>query len=282
MMKYKLSSSADKVLKKLKEFKRQGLIEDLHKLSVIKAREEFKKIRGFFSFQESLDEIWVNDFYINNIEVRHYRGKNNHKDKLLPVMIYFHGGGWVLGDLDTHDQICRKMAHKAEFDVLAINYSLAPEFIFPKAVEDGYEVLSWLINEKHKLKINKNKIIICGDSAGGNIVAVLSHLNRDSIKAKIILQVLIYPATDFSNLYKSKLKYDGLILSKKLIEWFEYNYLPNKIRNIYFNDWRLSPLKAPNFRDLPDSFIALAECDPLFDEGYLYAKRLKKMIMLLN
>lgn len=276
MNKTNINIFAQEVITRLKNYKKKGIIRDIHKLSVKEGRKEFKKIRNFFSSQKSDEVLWAKDMVLNKVNVRYYRGKNNSVQDILPVMLFFHGGGWVLGDLDTHDQVCRKLVNDAKYDVLSIDYSLAPESVFPKAVEECAGILKSLGQKKNNLKIDSSKIIVCGDSAGGNIAAVLCHYNKLYIHAKILLQILIYPATSLFSNYKSKQKYNGLILSHEIMSWFEKHYVPDNIKGIYINDWRLSPLKAKSFNNLPDSFIALAECDPLYDEGLLYAQKLIK------
>ena len=138
------------------------------------------------------------------------------------------------------------------------------------------KILKSIANNKYGLKINNKKIILCGDSAGGNIATVLANYNKNNLKANVIFQVLIYPATHMFSKYESKNKYDGLILNKKLMKWFESHYCPEYIRKKYINDPRLSPIKNKKIRGMPDTLIVLAECDPLYDEGLLYGQKLKE------
>ena len=191
-------------------------------------------------------------------------------------MIYFHGGGWVLGNADTHDQVCSILVNKGKYDLISVEYSLAPESIFPKAINEGKKILKSISKNKFGLKINNKKIILCGDSAGGNIATVLANYNKNTLKANVIFQVLLYPATHMFSKYDSKHKYDGLILNKKLMKWFEEHYCPKRIRKKYVNDPRLSPIKNKKMTGMPDTLIVLAECDPLYDEGLLYGKKLKE------
>ena len=140
----------------------------------------------------------------------------------------------------------------------------------------GKKILKSISKNKYGLKINNNKIILCGDSAGGNIATVLANYNKNNLKANVIFQVLVYPATHMFSKYDSKNKYEGLILNKKLMKWFEDHYCPNNIRKKYINDPRLSPIKNKKMKGMPDTLIVLAECDPLYDEGLLYGKKLKE------
>ncbi len=274
MKKIQLSKSSKGVIKKLKKLKNSDLIKEIHTLSSVEARIEFAKIRNYFASKKKIEVGTIKDFKINKIPIRYYRAKNNSPKDILPVMIYFHGGGWVLGNLDTHDQVCRKLIANSKYDILSVDYSLAPEASFPKAIEESREVLKTISQSDLGLKIDNSKIIVCGDSAGGNIATVLCDYNKRILKSNILLQVLIYPATHMFSSYDSKDKYDGLILNKKLMKWFQDNYVPRKIRKKYYDDIRLSPIKNKNLKGLPDTLIVLAECDPLYDEGFLYGKKL--------
>ena len=274
MQKFYLSKSSSKVMNTLKSLKERNVIKEIQNLSVEKARLEFTKIRSYFSYKNEIDVLIKKDFKIENIPVRYYRGRNKSENEILPIMIYFHGGGWVLGSTDTHDQVCSTLVNKGQYDLISVDYSLAPEAIFPKAINEGKKILKSISKNKFGLKINNNKIILCGDSAGGNIATVLANYNTNTLKAKVILQVLIYPATHMFSKYDSKNKYDGLILNKKLMKWFEDHYCPIQIRKKYINDPRLSPIKNKNMKGMPDTLLVLAECDPLYDEGLLYGKKL--------
>ena len=276
VQKFYLSKSSSKVINTLKSLKERGLIKEIQNLSVQKARIEFSKIRAYFSYKKKIDVLIKKDFKVENISVRYYRGKNKSKNEILPIMIYFHGGGWVLGNIDTHDQVCSILANEGKYDLISVEYSLAPEAIFPKAINDGKKILKGISENKYGLKINNNKIILCGDSAGGNLATVLANYNKNTLKANVIFQVLIYPATHMFSKYDSKNKYEGLILNKKLMKWFEDHYCPNKIRKKYIDDPRLSPIKNKKMKGMPDTLIVLAECDPLYDEGLLYGKKLIK------
>ena len=145
---------AQEVITRLKNYKKKRIIRDIHKLSVKEGRKEFKKIRNFFSSQKSDEVLWAKDMVLNKVNVRYYRGKNNSVQDILPVMLFFHGGGWVLGDLDTHDQVCRKLVNDAKYDVLSIDYSLAPESVFPKAIEECAGILKSLGQKENNLKIS--------------------------------------------------------------------------------------------------------------------------------
>ncbi len=276
MQKYYLSKSSLAVINILKSLKDEGIIREIQDLSVKKARIEFSKIRSYFSYKDKINVLIKKNFKIEGISVRYYRGKNKSKSDILPIMIYFHGGGWVLGNTDTHDQVCSILVNTGKYDLISVDYSLSPESIFPKAINQGKKILKNISRNKYDLQINNKKIILCGDSAGGNIATVLADYNKNILKANVVFQVLVYPATHMFSKYVSKDKYDGLILNKKLMRWFENHYCPNKIRKKYINDPRLSPIKNKKMKGMPDTLIVLAECDPLFDEGLLYGQKLKE------
>ena len=158
MQKFYLSKSSSTVLNTLKSLKEKGLIKDIQNLSVQNARIEFSKIRAYFAYKEKIDVLIKKDLKVENIPVRYYRGKNKSKNDILPIMIYFHGGGWVLGDADTHDQVCSILVNKGKYDLIAVEYSLAPEAVFPKAINEGKKILKSISKNKHGLKINNNKI----------------------------------------------------------------------------------------------------------------------------
>ena len=206
------------------------------------------------------------------IRARYYRGINKDEKELLPLTIFFHGGGWVIGDLDTHDVVCRQLANEGQFDVLAIDYRMGPEHRFPTAIDDAINSINWVNKNPLDLPIMNNKIAVCGDSAGGNIAAVCCINSKINAEPKIKFQALIYPSTHLGSNYKSKEKYDGYILSKLLMKWFEEKYI-NKNQ---LNDWRAAPILFEDLSNLPNTLIVVAGCDPLRDEGIAYGEELKK------
>ncbi len=206
------------------------------------------------------------------ISARYYRGINKDEKELLPLTIFFHGGGWVIGDLDTHDVVCRQLANEGQFDVLAIDYRMGPEHRFPTAIDDAINSINWVNKNPLDLPIMNNKIAVCGDSAGGNIAAVCCINSKINAEPKIKFQALIYPSTHLGSNYKSKEKYDGYILSKLLMKWFEEKYI-NKNQ---LNDWRAAPILFEDLSNLPNTLIVVAGCDPLRDEGIAYGEELKK------
>ena len=194
--------------------------------------------------------------------------------EVLPALVYFHGGGWVIGDLDTHDVLCRQLAVGARCAVFSIDYRLAPEHPFPAAVEDCIAATQFISKNAEAIRIDANRLAVGGDSAGGNLATVVALHARDAGGPALAFQLLIYPATDqrgdFPS-YRSNGK--GYLLTSEGIEFFSRCYLPDRKA---LADWRASPLLAPSLARLPPAFVLTAGYDPLLDEGRAYAERLSR------
>jgi acetyl esterase len=190
-----------------------------------------------------------------------------------PALVYFHGGGWVVCDLDTHDVVCTAIAHRAGAVVIAVDYRLAPEHKFPAAVLDSYAATTWVSANAKQLGIHPKRISVGGDSAGGNLAAVVSLKSRDEDGPAIALQAMVYPVTDLSSFATPSYQEFGEnhYLTKKQMEWFRGHYLRSMEDA---RDPHASPLLALDLSELPPALIITAECDPLRDEGAAYAKRL--------
>ena len=193
--------------------------------------------------------------------------------KPAPALVYFHGGGWVLGDLESHDAVARTLANQVPCVVASVDYRLAPEAKFPAAVDDSYAATEWISAHAQELGIDRARIAVGGDSAGGNLAAVVSQLARDRQGPELVFQLLIYPGTDMRMSFPSiEENADGPLLTKASMVWFIGHYLrtaDDKINPL------ASPLLAPNLSDLPPAFILTAECDPLRDEGEAYGRSLE-------
>ena len=247
----------------------------LYNMDHIEARNAYLAMRG--SLSPPAPEVYnVIDIKIpvegGNIKARYYRGINNPHNNILPITIFFHGGGWVIGDLETHDVVCRQLSNEGNFDVIAIDYRMGPEYRFPTAINDSIAAITWLKNNTSNLPIDINKIAVCGDSAGGNIATVCCINTKINLGTPISFQALIYPSTHMGAHYASKEEYDGYILSKPLMSWFEDKYIDKD----QLNDWRAAPILFNDLTKLPPSLILVAGCDPLKDEGIAYGEKLKK------
>ncbi|OBH82990.1 alpha/beta hydrolase [Mycobacterium sp. E2989] len=204
------------------------------------------------------------------IPARHYRPANGAS---APLLVFYHGGGWAIGDLDGYDALCRLTCRDAGIHVLSIDYRLAPEHPAPAAVEDAYAAFRWAYDHAEELGAAPGRVAVGGDSAGGNLAAVVSQLARDEGGPAPVLQWLIYPRTDFSTHTRSlSLFARGFLLTKRDIDWFESQYLRGS--GIDRADPRVSPLLAESLAGLAPALIAVAGFDPLRDEGESYAAAL--------
>ncbi|MFT4279303.1 MAG: alpha/beta hydrolase [Rhodopseudomonas sp.] len=193
-------------------------------------------------------------------------------DGLAPALVFLHGGGWVIGDLDTHDVVCRGIANDGELLVISVDYRLAPEHKFPAAVDDAIAATRWISDNAKTLGIDPEQLSVGGDSAGGNLAAVVALHARDHGGPLLAGQVLIYPATDFSMRHPSHSEPEtSVLLTHSVIRWFRDHYLS---RAQDADDWRASPARAETLAGLPPAFVITAGADPLRDEGDEYARRL--------
>ncbi|MGD0076639.1 MAG: alpha/beta hydrolase [Candidatus Binataceae bacterium] len=190
----------------------------------------------------------------------------------FPVLVYIHGGGFVICDLDTHDAPCRALTNQARCVTVSVDYRLAPEHKFPAAVEDCYAATKWVSEHAAELNAESNRLAIGGDSAGGNLSAVTTQLARDAGGPKIIFQLLVYPGTDFSRDSPSHKAFTNHFLLPEDIQYFVDHYLP---AGADISDPRISPIRASSFAGLPPALIITAEYDPLRDEGEAYGDKLR-------
>lgn len=201
----------------------------------------------------------------NRIAVRVYRPSSD----ILPALVFFHGGGWTIGDLDTHDVLCRQLAAGARCAVFSVDYRLAPENPFPAAVDDAVAATKYVMSNPGPLKIDASRIAVGGDSAGGNLAAVVA---LELKKHNLAFQLLIYPATDQRCEFDSHSRNgEGYLLTKDAIGFFRGGYLPDAKD---WTDWRASPLLAADHRGVAPAYVLTAGFDPLLDEGRAYAKKL--------
>jgi acetyl esterase len=193
---------------------------------------------------------------------------------LAPGLVFFHGGGWVIGDLDSHDVVCRKLADEGELMVVSVDYRLAPEHKFPAAVDDAIASTKWIADNSRQLGIDASRLMVGGDSAGGNLAAVVAISARDGNGPDIAGQVLIYPALDFAMTHPSHREPEtSILLTHSVILWFRDHYLSGAAN---VGDWRASPARAKTLIGLPPAYVLTAGADPLRDEGDEYARRLQE------
>ncbi|MGF7161867.1 acetyl esterase [Rhodoligotrophos appendicifer] len=205
------------------------------------------------------------------VAMRHYRPLGSGTEP-LPLLIYLHGGGWVLGDLDSHDGLCRQFAHQARCAVVSVDYGLAPEAKFPGGVEDAIAASDWLLKQASSLRFDVSRVAIGGDSAGGTLsIATVLH-NARAGRSPFSYLMLIYPVTDMSFDTPSHEEFaEGYFLTRSLQEWFHTHYLNDPVDR---SDWRASPMRAENLSALPPTFVLTASHDPLRDEAERFAKKL--------
>lgn len=242
-------------------------------LSAVEARALYKQTRAALSPPAPAVEA-VRDLAAPGpagpIPLRLYRGLGAPAGA-LPLLVYFHGGGWTIGDLDTHDVVCRALANRAQCAVISVDYRMGPEHRFPAAVEDCVAATRWAAEQAAALGVDAARIAVGGDSAGGNLAAVVAIMLRDAGGPPLAFQALVYPATEQRMDTPSHAKFgEGYLLTRQNMLWFRDNYLSPRD----YDDWRASPLRAPDLARLPPAHIITAGYDPLVDEGRAYSDRL--------
>jgi acetyl esterase/lipase len=207
------------------------------------------------------------------IKLRAYRPRGTAPDEVLPALIYFHGGGWLLGDLDSHDGACRHYANGARCRVVSVDYRMAPEHKFPAAIDDSAAATKWIVANAGALGVNHTRVAVGGDSAGGNLAAVLAIMARDGDLPPLAYQLLVYPATDMAMVTRSSQTASEGILTTKTMKWFIDHYLRGA-KDV--TDWRASPLRAADLSGVAPALVLTCSYDPLRDEGIAYAQRLER------
>ena len=208
------------------------------------------------------------------LSLRLYRPMGTLLDEQLPCLVFLHGGGWVIGNLESHDRLCRRLANAARVCVVAVDYRLAPEHRFPAALDDAATALQWVVDNAIEMSIVPDRIGVGGDSAGGNLAAVLALMARDGTAPALAFQALIYPAVDLtaaSNSYQTMTS--GIPLTAATMHYFIDHYTPDAKDRL---DWRASPIKASSLAGTPPALVVTVSNDPLCDEGLAYARRLEE------
>ncbi|MGV2939035.1 alpha/beta hydrolase [Mesobacillus sp. LC4] len=247
----------------------------LEQLPLAEARNGFEQSAKLMSRAEKLakTEDRIIKGFNGEIDIRIYTPKGAGEAQ-FPAIVYYHGGGWVIGNIETHDALCHTLANEAGCKVVSVDYSLAPESKFPVAVEDSYLAAKWVFENADELNIDENFIAVAGDSAGGNLAAAVSYLAVERQSPSIAYQMLFYPSTGFDYTPSYEKYGEGYHLTKSTMKWFREQYLntPADTQN---------PLAAPMLipdditAKLPPALIMTAELDPLCDGGEHFAKKLK-------
>jgi len=206
------------------------------------------------------------------IPLRAYRGTGTLSGEPLPALVYYHGGGWVVGDLDSHDWTCRMIANAADCAVVSVDYRLAPEHPFPAAYDDSLAAAKWIAANASLLRIDPARISVGGDSAGGNLAAAVAIALRDEGRIALKTQVLTYPIVDLTAPYDERFA-QGVALTNASMRYYIDAYAPDMAQR---KNWRASPMLAASLKGLPPALIVLAGFDPLCAEGEAYAARLAK------
>jgi acetyl esterase len=243
-------------------------------LSVVEARRAYREGRIALA-PPPLEIGEARDFVFpgaaGEVQARYYRPLGEEPGETLPGVVYFHGGGWTCGDLDTHDSVCRGIAAHGRCAVVAVDYRMGPEHKFPAAVDDAIAAVDWVSANAAELAIDASRLAVAGESAGGNLAAVAAIALRDSGPA-IAMQVLVYPVVDQAAETESLERFArGYSLTRELLRWYQKQYLRDDSDRA---DWRASPLLAPDHSRLPHAYVLTAGFDPLRDEGKAYADRL--------
>jgi acetyl esterase len=263
--------------KSLLELIERAQVSPIHTLSPAIARETYRE-RRFFSQPEAPQVASVADLHADGphgtIPLRLYRPLGSKNTALLPVLVYYHGGGWVIGDLDTHDTLCREIANASGCAVVAVDYRMAPEHPFPAAVDDCIAATYWVQRNAQRLALDATRLAVGGDSAGGNLAAVVSLAARDTGDLPIRFQLLIYPATDARRIAPShETNGQGYLLTRDTVTYFHDHYISDPEHD---TDWRASPLLRDDLTQLPPALVLTAGYDPLRDEGLAYSQRLSE------
>jgi acetyl esterase len=266
----------DPAAKSLIELIAKRKLPSYDQLSPVDAREYYRERRFLTQPEpqqvESVETLLVPGPH-GDIPVRAYRPQGSTAQQILRPLVYYHGGGHTIGDLDTHDTLCRELCNKSGYAVFSVDYRLGPEHKFPAAVDDSWSALQWIASNAADVLIDAEQLAVGGDSAGANLAAVMALTARDKGGPRIVYQLLIYPVTDFRYATASqKSNGAGYLLTREVIDYFTANYLPSDANRL---DWRISPALASDFSGLPPALVLTAGYDPLLDEGREYADKLQ-------
>jgi acetyl esterase len=265
----------DPQTRKLLDYAARSRIAPYQELGAVAAREFYEK--AALAFELPAAQLYeVNDLYIDfeapsrRLLIRHYLPRPAAWSDPQPALLYFHGGGFTIGSVHTHDRVCRRLAALSGAMVFSVDYRLAPEHPFPAAADDAFAALRWLRDQAASLGVDAQRIAVGGDSAGGTL-ACASAIHARNQGWPLALQLLIYPglaARQDSDSHRRLAQ--GYLLEASTIEWFFGNYAPRRDQRV---DWRFAPLELADFSALPPVWIGHAQYDPLVDEGKTFAQR---------
>ena len=247
-----------------------------HELTVTQARHSFRKLQYAFGADPepvaSRAEVPMARADGTALLARLYRPLSANVNELLPLVVFLHGGGWCVGDVESYDPLCRQLANGSGCAVLSVDYRLAPEHPFPAALEDASFSVEWAVENAGLLGVDPDSIALAGDSAGGNLAIVTALLARSRGTVPIRFLVLIYPSTEMVSTRASRERFgQGFFLDHESLLWFFERYLPQG----QVDDWRASPMRAESLADLPPMLLVTAECDPLTDDCLAFANRVE-------
>ena len=263
----------DPVAQKIVDTAKESGLPPVFAIPVEEAR---ARMRASFVTTEAPEPVGsVNDTFIpcewGNMSIRIYTPVG---EGTFPIFVFFHGGGWTLNSIETHDSVCRHITNLSECIVISVEYRLAPEFKYPAANDDAYAAVEWAINNASKINGDPKKIIVGGDSSGATQATVVCMMARDRGTLEIGYQVLVYPPTDYYDPgTKSYIENGyGYPIGRDFMVWVWDNFLP---KDVDLNDPYVCPLRARNFSNLPPAIVLTGEFDPLRDEGEEYARKLQ-------
>ena len=252
----------------------EGTMRPFNELSVAEARAAIGAMAAASGVPEDVANVENRTIPgpAGEIPVRVYRPESAAP---LPVLVYFHGGGWVIGNIDTHDPLCRHLANAVGCVVVSVDYRLAPEHPYPAAIEDAYAATAWVAENAALIGGDPRRIAVGGDSAGGNLSAAVSLMARDKGRPSLVFQLLVYPVTDVPGTDYPSYRENGAgyFLTADMMHWFWNHYCGAKAN---VADPYLCPVRAKDVAKAPPAFVVTAEFDPLRDEGEAYARRLRE------
>lgn len=270
------SKIEDKTLKFLESLE-QNKAPPLYTLSPDEARNILSNLQTTYPVQKlpvNIEDKIIRDNSDKEVSVTIVRPSRYKKEDILPVIMYFHGGGWVLGGFDTHERLIRELANGSNAAIVFVNYTRSPEAKYPQSIEEAYTATKWIAQNGKALKLDTSHLVVAGDSVGGNMATVVALMAKERAGPHIEFQLLFYPVTDYNfNTDSYNLYQEGYFLTREAMKWFWKNYL---VDETHTKDPKVSPLQTPidKLQGLPPTLLIVGENDVLRDEGEAYAHKL--------